>query len=214
MIRLTLCIFGISAIIGLTYEASLTSARLTDCQRRREREQRVTHNLSLGLLVPECDENGEYLSRQCFGQAVRGPPFCACYDRDFGQIKGPSRKIVACDCIRAHHEWERTRGRPRRSAPRCNTTSGEFDPVQCDDTKHWCVDTYTGEKKGIEMDGGCRTDLTAAPCARPGSHEGHVSAHGHASHQGTSTRHSGPHPGRPIRSSGSRHHDDNPGSNH
>lgn len=162
MIRLTICILTIFAIAGLTYGASV---RLTDCQRRREREQRVTQNLT-GLLIPECDKNGEYLSKQCFGQAVRGPPFCACYDREFGQIKEPSRHLVSCNCIRSLNEWERSRGRDRGSAPRCNTTSGEYHPVQCSDTKHWCVDTDTGEKRGAEMTGGCSTDLKAVTCRR------------------------------------------------
>ncbi|XP_077536565.1 U20-hexatoxin-Hi1a-like [Haemaphysalis longicornis] len=163
MTRLPVSCFAIFVLVGFVYSASV---RLTDCQQRREREQRVTRNTTSGLLVPECDANGEYLSRQCFGQAIRGPPFCACYDREFGQIKGPSRHLVACDCIRSLFEWERSRGQGRGSAPRCNTTSGEFYPVQCSDTKHWCVDTKTGVKKGAEMNGGCSTDLDKVKCAK------------------------------------------------
>lgn len=166
------------------------STRQTDCQRRREQELRATRNLT-GLLVPVCDEHGEYLPMQCFGQAVRGRPFCACYDSDFGQIKGPSRNLLTCNCIRKHHDWEHNRGADRGNEPHCNTTSGEYNPVQCSNTHHWCVNTTSGEHLGEEVSGGCSSDLSNVTCPRAGSHHGHDSPHGDSAHRGTASHRGG-----------------------
>lgn len=198
MTRILLCFVVIGAFFADSLAASVP---LTDCQRRREREQRVTQTQNLtGLVVPECDENGEYLPKQCFGQAVRGPPFCACYDREFGQIKAPSRKIVSCHCIREHHEWQRTSRTQRGNEPRCNGTSGEFHAVQCNATHHWCVNTTSGVQHGPQMQGGCSSDLSSMTCGIGGPHHGHhddsthrgaQAHHGDSSDHHDTTRHSG-----------------------
>uniref|UniRef100_A0A023FRL5 Putative thyropin n=1 Tax=Amblyomma cajennense TaxID=34607 RepID=A0A023FRL5_AMBCJ len=149
------------ALIGYIYCAHTGE---TDCQRRRRNEQRATRNLT-GLLVPECDERGEYKAIQCFGEVVGGGrPFCACYDREFGQIKGPSRKLRSCNCVREHYEWERRRGANRGDEPRCNGTSGEYNPVQCSTDQHWCVDSDTGALLGNKQAGGCSSDLSHISC--------------------------------------------------
>ncbi|XP_077537869.1 saxiphilin-like [Haemaphysalis longicornis] len=187
------------------------SVPLTDCQRRRERELRVTQTQNLtGLVVPECDENGEYLPKQCFGQAVRGPPFCACYDKEFGQIKAPSRKIVSCNCIRQHHEWQRISRSQRGDEPRCNGTSGEFHAVQCSATHHWCVNTTSGVPNGELLPGGCSTDLSSITCAIGGTHHGHED-HGHhggahAHHGGSSDQHNSTHSGESSTQHGDTSH--------
>uniref|UniRef100_A0A0C9SEE9 Putative thyropin n=1 Tax=Amblyomma americanum TaxID=6943 RepID=A0A0C9SEE9_AMBAM len=193
MARVTPCVLVVFALIGYIYCAHTGE---TDCQRRRRNEQRATRNLT-GLLVPECDEHGEYKAIQCFGETVRGRPFCACYDREFGQIKGPSRSLRSCNCIRAHHEWEHSRDSSRRdSEPRCDTTSGEFNPVQCSREEHWCVDRDTGAQLSEKQRGGCATDLSHASCGISDTQHGHGAGHGDSTHRGGS------------RHSDSSHHDD------
>uniref|UniRef100_A0A023GBD0 Putative thyropin n=1 Tax=Amblyomma triste TaxID=251400 RepID=A0A023GBD0_AMBTT len=206
MARVTPCVLLIFALIGYVYCAHTGE---TDCQRRRRNEQRATRNLT-GLLVPECDEHGEYKAMQCFGEAVRGRPFCACYDNEFGQIKGPSRQLRSCNCIREHHDWERSnRGSSRREGgPRCDTTSGEYQPVQCTSTEHWCVDTDTGVQLGEKLRGGCSTDLSQVNCGIGGSHHGHGVGHGDSTHRGGSHEGSGSHHGEDSRRGSSSRHDD------
>uniref|UniRef100_A0A023GAV9 Putative thyropin n=1 Tax=Amblyomma triste TaxID=251400 RepID=A0A023GAV9_AMBTT len=183
MKQLTVYVLAFSTLIGYI---SCAATNETDCQRRRRQETANTADRA-GLLVPECDEHGEYKALQCFGDAVQGRPFCACYDKEFGQIKGPSKNIKSCHCVRAHYEWEHKTESDKGSEPRCNTTSGEYNPVQCDAESHWCVDWDTGAQRGLKMNGGCTTDLSAMSCGIDGTHHGD-SAHHHAScdpHSGT-----------------------------
>ncbi|XP_077536540.1 U20-hexatoxin-Hi1a-like [Haemaphysalis longicornis] len=189
-------------ILACVAFASCAPAGETDCQRRR-REQSATGNHT-GLLVPECDEHGHYLPIQCFGQATDGSRFCACYDKDFGQIKAPSKKVKSCNCIRKHHDWQQQNATHRENEPRCNTTTGEFQEVQCTSTHHWCVDKETGDHLGTEMSGGCDIDLSFITCGADGTHHGHtehhdgphhgsVSEHGAGSHHGASPEHGDQH---------------------
>lgn len=174
MSRFTDVLLTLFALIGL---ASAAPNRPTDCERRRLEELQSTRNLT-GIVVPECDEHGEYRPMQCFGDAIRGGrPYCACYDREFGQIKGPSRKLLSCNCIRRHHDWTNNRGLERGYEPRCNSTTGQYDPAQCNSTHHWCVHEETGNQYGYERVGGCSTDLSRLDCGHdafrgePGSHQ-------------------------------------------
>lgn len=200
----------------IAYATSVPTGE-TDCQRRR-REQSSTGNHT-GLLIPECDEHGHYLSIQCFGEAVDGSRFCACYDKDFGQIKAPSKKVKSCNCIRKHHDWHQQNGTERENEPRCNTTTGEFQPVQCTSTHHWCVNTHTGEHLGREMSGGCGIDLSFITCGVDGTHHGHTehegSAHNDSSSQhGTDSRHepNTDHSGQSASSEDDHHGDHTSGS--
>lgn len=182
---ITNLLIAIFAFIGHTSGASTGK---TDCERRRLEAFQSTHNLT-DLLVPFCDEHGEYLPLQCFGDIIEGRPFCACYDRDFGQIKEPSRKIVSCNCIRLHHDWEHNRELERGNEPRCNSTSGEFDPVQCNATHHWCVHEETGNKFGYERSGGCSTDISRVTCGRDAFLHVPGSNHGDSGHGQTTSSH-------------------------
>ncbi|XP_077536312.1 U20-hexatoxin-Hi1a-like [Haemaphysalis longicornis] len=210
MTGIILCFVLICAFVADSLSASTGQ---TDCQRRRLQEQHATGNLT-GLLVPECDEHGEYLPIQCFGATTRGRRFCACYDREFGQIKAPSLNLVSCACIRQHHDWEHAEASARGNEPHCNLTSGEFKPVQCSPTHHWCVNTTSGEPVGEHMAGGCSGNLSSVTCGIDGTHHGHASHHddsahggssshhGHTSGHGDSTHHSGA-----SHDAGSGHHD-------
>ncbi|XP_037576006.1 U24-ctenitoxin-Pn1a [Dermacentor silvarum] len=174
---------AIFAFVGYAFCASTGE---TDCQRRRRNEQRATRNLT-GLLVPECDEQGNYKAIQCFGEAVRGRPFCACYDNEFGQIKGPSRSLKSCNCIRDHHEWQQRSSSQKGPEPLCNVTSGEYNALQCDVDSHWCVDTDSGRQEGERQPGGCSSNLSAISCGVGGTHHGHGDSHSGSSHHGTSS---------------------------
>ncbi|XP_077536310.1 SCO-spondin-like isoform X2 [Haemaphysalis longicornis] len=147
----------------------------TDCQRRHREESAIGNQAD--LLVPECDETGHYLPLQCFGQATDGSRFCACYDKDFVQIKAPSKKVRSCNCLRRHHEWLQQNGSERENEPRCNTTTGEFQSVQCTSTHHWCVDKETGEPLSRQMSGGCGIDLALTTCAVNETHRGNTEHH-------------------------------------
>ncbi|XP_077536659.1 U20-hexatoxin-Hi1a-like [Haemaphysalis longicornis] len=182
-------VIAIFALMGL---ASASPTQRSDCEQRRDEVLTSTHNVT-GIVVPDCDEHGEYRPLQCFGDAIGGGrPYCACYDRQFGQIKGPSRKLLSCNCIRTHHDWENNREFDRRSEPRCNSTTGEFDPMQCNSTHHWCVHEETGNQYGYERIGGCSTDLSTFTCGRdiflrqPGAH------HDDSTHGGESSSHGDP----------------------
>uniref|UniRef100_A0A023GB76 Thyroglobulin type-1 domain-containing protein n=1 Tax=Amblyomma triste TaxID=251400 RepID=A0A023GB76_AMBTT len=197
MLRTAPCTIAIFALVSCIYCAT---TRESDCQRRRRTEQRVTRNQA-GLLVPECDENGEYLAIQCFGQTVGGGrPFCACYDREFGQIKAPSRHLKSCNCIRKHHEWEHNRGRQSENEPRCNATSGEFNAVQCSHSEHWCVDRDSGVLLGEKRSGGCTSDLSEESCGIGGDRHGHGAGRGDPTYRGGSSQHdAGAHQGGSAR---------------
>uniref|UniRef100_A0A023G1K6 Putative thyropin n=1 Tax=Amblyomma parvum TaxID=251391 RepID=A0A023G1K6_AMBPA len=185
---------AVRVVAFLTLMGYITCAATgeTDCQRRRREEQESTEHRA-NLLIPECDENGDYKALQCFGRAVRGKPFCACYDKDFGQIKGPSKNIESCNCVRAHHEWEHSTDSNKGSEPRCNATSGAYNQVQCDTNEHWCVDWDSGEQQGLKMNGGCSTDLSGMTCGIVGTHHAHSGSHHgeSAHHHGASDAHSG-----------------------
>uniref|UniRef100_A0A224YF04 Thyropin n=1 Tax=Rhipicephalus zambeziensis TaxID=60191 RepID=A0A224YF04_9ACAR len=215
MARISFFTLAIFALVGYVYCAS---TRETDCQRRRRTEQGATRNLT-GLLVPECDEHGNYKAIQCFGQTVRGGrPFCACYDTEFGQIKGPSRNLRSCNCIREHHEWERRSRSQQGPEPRCDATSGEYNPMQCDVSSHWCVETDSGRQLGERQPGGCSESLSSNSCGVGGTHHGHNASqprhhggdhsgshgdhHRGTSHDGTSSH--GDHTSQRSGSSGSR----------
>lgn len=204
MTRIGFVTLAVFALVGYVFCAS---TRETDCQRRRRTEQSATRNLT-GLLVPECDEHGNYKAIQCFGETVRGGrPFCACYDNEFGQIKGPSRNLRSCNCIRDHHEWEHRSRSQRGWEPRCDTTSGEYNPVQCDVGEHWCVEPDSGRQLGERQPGGCSDNLSAISCGIDGTHHGHQGGSQRGSH-GTTHHGSSAHDDRTSQrggSSGSSH---------
>uniref|UniRef100_A0A224YH31 Thyropin n=1 Tax=Rhipicephalus zambeziensis TaxID=60191 RepID=A0A224YH31_9ACAR len=189
MTRINFITLATCALVGYVLCASTGE---TDCQRRRRTEQSATSNLT-GLLVPECDEHGNYKPIQCFGETVQGRRFCACYDSEFGQIKGPSRNLRSCNCIVAYHEWEHKSPEERGSEPHCNTTSGEYNPVQCNSTDHWCVEPDSGRLLGAKMTGGCSSDLSSMSCGIDGTHHGHHGSHSDSHHGSHGDSHHGAH---------------------
>nr|AAS01022.1 putative thyropin precursor [Ornithodoros moubata] len=116
--------FAVIAFAAINYGVS--AASLTDCQLRAERERRVTG--VPGHIIPECDENGEYKAKQCFGARVGGAsPFCNCFSRDYRVLLGPSTRITNCDCVRERHELQQRQGtRSNAGLPNCDSRTGEY----------------------------------------------------------------------------------------
>ncbi|KAL1487395.1 hypothetical protein MTO96_030971 [Rhipicephalus appendiculatus] len=170
MTRINFIALATCALVGYVLCASTGE---TDCQRRRRTEQSATSNLT-GLLVPEC------------ASALATTTSSV-------QIKGPSRNLRSCNCIVAYHEWEHKSPEERGSEPHCNTTSGEYNPVQCNSTDHWCVEPDSGRLLGAKMTGGCSSDLSSMSCGIDGTHHGHHGSHSDSHHGSHGDSHHGSH---------------------
>lgn len=166
MIQKTIFVFAVSFIVyincGPTRQSGQShQASLSDCQQRRDREARV--NISSPITI-ECNEDGTYKALQCFGTPVKNKGrFCACYDNDYNQIKGPSTKLKSCNCVREYHEKTHHRGSQQPAnvhIPSCDTVTGEYEKKQCDDSHHWCVNSDTGAQLGQKLEGGCSATHT------------------------------------------------------
>ena len=68
-------------------------------------------NLVPGRVIPECDENGEYKNKQCFGEATKGPSFCSCWAPNGDIITSPSRTLKSCKCHVSSHLAMKNRGK-------------------------------------------------------------------------------------------------------
>ncbi|KAL3242047.1 hypothetical protein MRX96_021577 [Rhipicephalus microplus] len=112
---------------------------------------------------------------------------------EFGQIKDPSRSLRLCNCVVAYHEWEHTPASKRGSEPHCNTTSGKYNPVQCNTTDPWCVEPDSGRLLGVKMHGGCSSNLSTILCSIDGIHHGHHGSHGQLPQGSHSDLHHGSH---------------------
>ncbi|KAG0421449.1 hypothetical protein HPB47_002656, partial [Ixodes persulcatus] len=78
-----------------------TSRPLSDCEQRKQREERNTSPLAIHI---ECNPDGSYKPMQCFGDPKQPRRMCACYDQEYDQIKAPSRQLKSCNCLAEHHE--------------------------------------------------------------------------------------------------------------
>uniref|UniRef100_A0A3P9NL64 Nidogen 2 n=1 Tax=Poecilia reticulata TaxID=8081 RepID=A0A3P9NL64_POERE len=128
----------------------------------------------LGVYVPQCDENGLYVSQQCHGSTGH----CWCVDSS-GQERAGTRTApgaTPADCrkpaptSRAESVCERWRASliehyggspdPQQYLPQCEP-DGEFSPVQCygESTYCWCVD-----QEGREVPGTRSHDAVKPAC--------------------------------------------------
>ncbi|XP_067125498.1 U24-ctenitoxin-Pn1a-like [Centruroides vittatus] len=120
----------------------------TECEKHRKREQE--HD-AIGLVVPECDENGDYKGLQCH----KDHTFCQCWDKKGHALTAPSRDIKACECPRAKAEAERNAW-SGDYIPQCRK-DGTYERKQCWEWKKlcWCVD-----KDGKELTEKTKDDVT------------------------------------------------------
>jgi len=81
----------------------------TACQRHHEREKNMKNPLP-GRVIPICDENGNYASKQCFGESTNGKSFCSCWSKDGDIITSPSRTLETCLCHLTKYKATKERG--------------------------------------------------------------------------------------------------------
>ncbi|KAM9835807.1 nidogen-2 [Aulostomus maculatus] len=151
----------------------------TRCEHRRDSVQTTSPEgfPLLGAYVPQCDADGQYLSRQCHGSTGH----CWCVDHQGQEKTGtrtpPGASVVDCDrpvyvAPTQHPEsvcerWrasliEHYGGTPdsQQYLPQCEP-DGHFSPVQCygETTYCWCVD-----QDGREVPGTRSHDVVKPAC--------------------------------------------------
>uniref|UniRef100_A0A3P8TJB9 Nidogen 2 n=1 Tax=Amphiprion percula TaxID=161767 RepID=A0A3P8TJB9_AMPPE len=146
----------------------------THCEHHRERAQGYP---VVGAYVPQCDAEGQYISRQCHGSTghcwcvdsrgqeragTRTPPGAARVDCDRPVSVGPTlRPESVCERWRAslieHYGGQPA---PQQYVPQCEP-DGQFSPVQCygETTYCWCVD-----QDGREVPGTRSHDVVKPAC--------------------------------------------------
>ncbi|XP_047432393.1 nidogen-2 isoform X2 [Mugil cephalus] len=159
----------------------------THCEQRRDSVQTTSPdgNPIAGAYVPQCDEAGQYISRQCHGSTGH----CWCVD-DRGEERPGTRTppgTTRVDCDRPdeqerpkthcehHRDGVRTtspEGYPVIGAfvPQCDA-AGQYLPQQCHgSTGHcWCVDSSGDERPGTRTPPGATRVDCNTPDERPES---------------------------------------------
>ncbi|XP_062270701.1 nidogen-2 [Scomber scombrus] len=144
----------------------------TQCEHHRDNVRAVA-----GAYVPQCDGEGQYLSRQCHGSTGH----CWCVERH-GQEKTGTRTpagVAPVDCDRPApvgptqrpesvcERWRASliehyggKPEPQQYLPQCEQ-DGQFSPVQCysESTYCWCVD-----QDGREVPGTRSHDVVKPAC--------------------------------------------------
>ncbi|KAE8278631.1 Nidogen-2 [Larimichthys crocea] len=162
----------------------------THCEQHRDSVQTTSPEgyPLLGAFVPQCDDNGQYTSQQCYSSTGQ----CWCVDargeeRD-GTRTGPGTPPVDCDrpvpvapTQRPESVCERWKasliehygGKPesQQYVPQCDP-DGEFSPVQCygETTYCWCVDQDGREVPGTRSHSAVKPAClpsVAPPTVRP-----------------------------------------------
>ncbi|KAM6893502.1 nidogen-2 [Xenentodon cancila] len=144
------------------------------CERRRDRAQFTSSEgyPVVGVFVPQCDSDGQYIPLQCHGSSGH----CWCVDENGQERAGtrtpPGTQPKDCDQPeRPKTECELQRARVQASspvagvfAPRCDA-EGQYLPQQCHgSTGHcWCVDSSGQERAGTRTPPG----ITPVDCDRP-----------------------------------------------
>ncbi|XP_049919101.1 nidogen-2 isoform X11 [Epinephelus moara] len=151
----------------------------THCEHHRDRAQTTSPEgyPRVGAYVPRCDDDGQYLPRQCHGSTGH----CWCVDSNGQERTGtrtpPGAPRVDCDkpvpvapTQRPESVCERWRtsliehygGKPdsQQYVPQCEP-DGQFSPVQCygETTYCWCVD-----QDGREVPGTRSHDVVKPAC--------------------------------------------------
>ncbi|XP_041834477.1 thyroglobulin-like isoform X3 [Melanotaenia boesemani] len=123
------------------------------CQRHKDELKGI--DTSVGVFVPECDENGDYQPKQCHASTGE----CRCVDKRGIQISGTETRAGSPppDCSKAaerHCEHHKTRVEATGTLiggflPKCDE-NGKYQPQQCHaSTGHcWCVNKKGTEKPG------------------------------------------------------------------
>ncbi|XP_072319180.1 nidogen-2 [Eucyclogobius newberryi] len=150
----------------------------THCEHHRDSIQSNSEGRSMvGAYVPQCDDNGQYLSQQCHGSSGH----CWCVDINGRERAGtrtpPGSPPIDCNkpvpvapTQRPESVCERWRAslmehyggkpEPQQYLPQCEP-DGQFSPVQCygETTYCWCVD-----QDGREVPGTRSHDVVKPAC--------------------------------------------------
>uniref|UniRef100_A0A3Q3LGD4 Nidogen 2a (osteonidogen) n=1 Tax=Mastacembelus armatus TaxID=205130 RepID=A0A3Q3LGD4_9TELE len=142
----------------------------TDCEHHRDRVQTTGPEgyPIVGDYVPQCDDNGQYISQQCHGSTgycwcvdnrgqerpgTRTPPGAAPKDCDRPVPVVPTQRPESvCERWRASLiEHYGGKPEPQQYVPQCEP-DGHFRPVQCygETTYCWCVDQDGREVPGTQ----------------------------------------------------------------
>jgi len=121
----------------------------TVCLAHRER---VTAKRFIGAFVPQCDQNGQYSSKQCHGSTGQ----CWCVDTNGVELAGTRGRSVSsatCDMARMsscqRQALSSAKGLLGQYIPQCED-DGSYSPLQCHSSTRscWCVDV-----NGVEIAG-------------------------------------------------------------
>ncbi|XP_026157559.1 nidogen-2 [Mastacembelus armatus] len=162
----------------------------THCEHHRDRVQTTSPEgyPIAGAYVPQCDDNGQYISQQCHGSTG----YCWCVDsrgqerpgtrtppgarpKDCDRPAEPTRPKTHCEHHRDRVQTTSPEGYPIVGdyVPQCDD-NGQYTPLQCHgSTGHcWCVDSRGQERPGTKTPPGAPPvdcDRPAEP-TRPKTH--------------------------------------------
>ncbi|KAM9327748.1 nidogen-2 isoform 2-T2 [Pholidichthys leucotaenia] len=163
----------------------------THCERHRDSVQTTSPEgyPLVGVYVPQCDENGQYILLQCHGSTghcwcvdssgqerpgTRTPP--GTQPKDCDRPDEPEHPKTHCQLRRESAKATSTEGYPVVGAyvPQCDA-NGQYIPLQCHgSTGHcWCVDTNGQERPGTRTPPG----TTPTDCSRPDHPKTHCEHH-------------------------------------
>ncbi|XP_050351890.1 uncharacterized protein LOC126774413 isoform X1 [Nymphalis io] len=107
-----------------------------------------------------CLPDGRYAPVQCKGDLFVGRCFCSDDEgnRIFGQMWRRDASEMTCACSRRRHELEKSRN--KMSTLHC-TSTGDYEPLQCDDGMCWCANPKTGQPTVAPLP---ESDMSMLPC--------------------------------------------------
>ncbi|KAK7893402.1 hypothetical protein WMY93_022554 [Mugilogobius chulae] len=133
----------------------------THCEHHRDSVQSNSDGRPMvGAYIPQCDANGQYLSKQCHGSSGH----CWCVDINGRERAGtrtpPGTPPIDCDRPASLIEHYGGKPEPQQYLPQCEP-DGQFSPVQCygETTYCWCVD-----QDGREVPGTRSHDVVKPAC--------------------------------------------------
>ncbi|XP_022806051.1 uncharacterized protein LOC111343164 [Stylophora pistillata] len=138
------------------------TAGLPKCQKERQRSLGWNGKPAPGVFVPECDTSGNFKASQCH----EASGFCWCVDAEGNEIARTRVRgraicrpsVTKSPCQRERQRYLGWKGQVTGSyQPACND-DGRYEPVQCNGTHCWCVDTH-----GYELPGTLRLSLGINP---------------------------------------------------
>ncbi|KAJ0178400.1 hypothetical protein K1T71_006223 [Dendrolimus kikuchii] len=107
-----------------------------------------------------CLSNGKYAPVQCKGDLFTGRCFCSDENgnRIFGQMWRNEATEMTCACSRRRSELEAS---GRKVVSLHCTTTGDYEPLQCDLGMCWCAEPKTGQPTTTPV---LEADMKMLPC--------------------------------------------------